>query len=338
MYRHLVLLAGLLLLLPLLSAHAVLRIGIWPEEKDRTRYLIYEPMPLIISIENVAPHNRLLANEKKAWLDFLVTDSKGRPVTIENVLQVDPLYMPSGDVKNIKVDMTPLFSMRDPGRYKIQAVVHIQGEQQMISKPIWVYLDRGRLMWQDKRRYGNEVLQYVLLSFNPEPAKSRLYLRVENPDANRVYSTQNLGYMTQVVSPKCFFDDEGVIHVMHTVGRGSYGYTRADPRGNLLTRKIYDSNPNDPPRLRQHPDGSVLVYGGMQRGKDNRPSLKEVQAMGADNKPEQNVSDLRSNRVGAEAATSMEESSTSSGPAASPAMPSPESQKANSNRHNSKTR
>lgn len=339
MYRRLVILAGSLLLLPLVSAHAVLKIGIWPEEKDRTRYLIYEPMPMIVSIENVAAHERTLARKGRSFLDFLVTDAKGRPVTIENVLTENELFMPPGDVKNVKVDMTPLFSMRDPGRYKIQAVVHIDGEPQMISQPIWVYLDRGRLMWQEKRRVGNEVLQYVLLSFNPEPSKSRLYLRVENPDANRVYSTQNLGYLTQVISPKCFFDDEGILHVMHTVGRGSYGYTRASPRGNLLTRKIYDSNPNDPPRLRQHPDGSVLVYGGLQRGKDNRPTLGEVQDMGAGNAPTRNVSDLRSNRAGPAAAESLQEGQDFGGLEADPSIPSSsDSRKSNASRHNSKGR
>lgn len=349
MFRRVTLLVGVLCL-SVVAAAASMRIGIWPQEKNRTRYLVYEPINLIISLENISPNGMELANGRKAWLDFLVSDQDGRPISAENVLVQDPLYMPSGDVKNISVNLTPLFTMRDPGRYRVRAVINVEGQPQMISKSIWLYLDRGRILWSDKRALNDDLLHYSLLAFSPTPSTSRLYLRVEDPASNLVHTTQSLGTFTQVVPSKQYFDDNGNLHIMHTIGQGTYGYSRTDARGNLRSRIIYDSNPDNPPRLRQQADGSVLVYGGMKRGKDNRPKLSESQQLADGDIPTDEISGLRPSRAQPHTGSSLynpeksDESEVVLDEEGSVIPPNSEEEaatrqrKANANRHNSKGR
>jgi len=290
----LLLLAGMVAI----PAQAQLRVGLRTKETNRSKFMMYEAAQVIVSIENVSAQDYVFrSTDQRSWLDFIITREDGRTAGREYVQLHDPVLLRPTEVRNYMVNLTPLFMMRQPGRYRVQAVLKPEGKPQVISKGLSIYLDHGRVIWQKQRPLGDQSLTYSLISFSPNPNRTRLYLRVENLKENRVLSTQNLGSYTKVVTPTVFFDDRDQVHILHTIGMGAYGYNRVTGTGKVMTREVFESDQENPPRLRKQADGSVLVHGGFREGRDDRPTLKESQGLSDDQIPEENITNLRSGRA-----------------------------------------
>ncbi|MEM1059568.1 MAG: hypothetical protein AAGK14_09995 [Verrucomicrobiota bacterium] len=284
--------------LMVLPALGKLHIGMWPLDKKRDRYMVFEPIDYVVSIENVSPNDFPLSNPEGVWLDFIVKRlDDGRTMNKEYTTRQQPVLLRPRQVYNLQVNLSTLFTMRDPGRYQVTAVIKAAGQPQLVSKPVYVYLDVGTNLWRDQRPVGESTLTYNLISFRHRQGGTRLYLQVEDIPNNLVLSTRSLGPYTKVINPKAFFDDGDNLHVLHTIGMGSYGYSRISARGDIQNQKIFESEPQNPPRLRKHPDGSVLVYGGFAKDKDlERPTLSENQQAGQDEAPDASITSLRLDR------------------------------------------
>jgi hypothetical protein len=105
---------------------------------------------------------------------------------------------------------------------------------------------------------------YSLIRFSPTPDTTNLYLRVEDPSENVVYTNLALGEVVAYIDPDVFFDPQGNIHVMQPIAMSTYLYTRADPSGKILHQGIFKTFQTIPPRLKKMEDGNVVVVGGLE--------------------------------------------------------------------------
>jgi hypothetical protein len=258
-------------------------------QMDRSQFLLYERVDLLVTITNTSETDLVLDNEEgHPWLSFMVCKHDLLPVRPERQALFKPLTLKQGKSQTLRINLTPLFSFREEGSYTAQAVVDLPGAGDLVSQEVPFNVLRGRAIWSVQRPVDGSDRIYSLLRFEPKPDTTELYLRVEDPSENVVYANIGLGPIEAFVDPQVFFDPQGNIHVLHLIAMSTYLYTRADPQGKVLHQGVFKTFQEIPPRLRQMDDGNVYVAGGLEETPETaRESLSTGQRSGhpMDNQP-----------------------------------------------------
>jgi hypothetical protein len=258
-------------------------------DHDRSSFLIYERVDLLVTITNSSESDVALDNEEgHPWLSFLIAKHDHLPVPPERQALFKPLTLKVGEAKTLRINLTPLFSFREEGNYMAQAVVNLPGAGDIVSEEVPFTVLHGREIWSEQRPVQGGERTYSLIRFSPKPNATELYLRVEEPTENVVYANIGLGEIEAFVDPQVFFDPQGNIHVLHLIAMSTYLYTRADPDGKILHQGVFKTFREIPPQLSKMDDGSIFVAGGMEETPENvRESLSTGQKNGhpADTQP-----------------------------------------------------
>ena len=240
-------------------------------QTERTNYLLYERVDLLVTIQNLNDTAIVLDNnEGHPWLSFLISKHNRLPVRQERNSNFAPVNLKVGETKTLRVNITPLFSFREEGEYTAEAVVDLPGAGQMISPPVPFVVMKGTTVWSQVRPVDSSERTYSLIRFSPDAQTTHLYLRVENPAENIVFANLALGDIASYRDPDVFFDPAGDLHVLQPIALSTYLYTRTDPDGKILDQRVFKSasvrdatgSVRIPPRLAKTDDGSVTVVGG----------------------------------------------------------------------------
>jgi hypothetical protein len=253
-------------------------------QTTRSDFLLYERVDLVVTVANTGESNLVLNNnEGHPWLSFVVSKHNRLPVRQERKGTFKPISLKVGESKTLRIDITPLFSFREEGEYKAAAVIDLPGEGQIMSDSVPFTVLRGRQVWSQTRPVEGTDRVYSLLRFSPQPDRTKLYLRVEDPSDNRVLTNLSLGDVVAYIDPEVFFDPQGNLHVMQPIAMGTYLYTRADAGGKILHQGIFKTFQTIPPRLTKMEDGNVIVVGGVEEDPNTpRETLSQGQKMAKD--------------------------------------------------------
>jgi hypothetical protein len=243
-------------------------------QTDRTDFLLYERVDLIVTIANIGNTDLVLNNDEgRPWLSFLVSKHNRLPVHQERDATFKPIALKVGQTKTLRINLTPLFSFREEGNYKAAAVIDLPGEGQIISDNVPFNVLKGRTVWSQSQPMDESQRVYSLIRFSPKPDRTNLYLRVEDPGQNIVYANLSLGEVVAYIDPEVFFDPQGNLHVLQPIAMGTYLYTRSDPNGKIVHQGIFKTFQAIPPRLAKMADGNVTVAGGLEED-PNMPRAK----------------------------------------------------------------
>jgi hypothetical protein len=256
----------------------------------RSTFLLYERVDLLVTIVNIGDTDLLLNNDADhPWLSFVVShhvQQNYMPVRQERAGTFASLTLKAGETKTLRVNVTPLFTFREEGDYRVSAVVDLPGQGQIESENVPFSVVKGQNIWSQVRPVDGSERTYTLLRFSPTIDTTELYLRVEDPDQNLVYANVGLGAMASSTDPEIFFDPQGNIHILHPTALGTYLYTRADPDGKIIHQGVFKTVTMQgpagvervPPRLGKMDDGNVTVLGGQEQDLNHqREKLSEGQ-------------------------------------------------------------
>ena len=267
--------AAVLFLAAAISAPAQIRVTLATE---RSTYLLYEPMVVTVEIANISNDSILLNSgpNDRPWLSFLVRSVDGRKVRTEQPLTLDPITLRPGQSRLLSVDLTPLYAVRETGQYTVQASVQPPGRQAYLTDALALNVGRGDTLWSQTYVDAGTKRIVSLIRFM-DRKDVYLYLRVEEPQENLVYTTTRLGKFIAYTSPQIQLDASRTIHVVHPVGARLYRYTRATPEGVILSQEDRESAGSQP-SLVSRPGGTVEFVGGIeQKQRTERPRLSEAQ-------------------------------------------------------------
>jgi hypothetical protein len=238
-------------------------------DHDRSSFLLYERLDLLVTVTNTSGSDLVLDNnEGHPWLSFLVSKHDRLPVRPERQAMFKPLNLKVGESKTLRINLTPLFSFREPGGYTAAAVIDLPGAGEMVSADVPFNVQNGREIWSAQRPVDGGERKYSLIRFSPKPDATELYLRVEEPAENIVYANVGVGEIEAFVDPQVAFDPLGNIHILHLLAMSTYLYTRADAEGKILHQGVFKTLQEIPPRLSKMEDGSVFVAGGIEETPD----------------------------------------------------------------------
>ncbi len=248
-------------------------------ESDRDTYLLYEPVIFNLRIQNIGSETMALQDHpvtKRPWLSFLIFKADGNKVGATGSFSVPPQVLKQGESSVMEIDITPLYQIRESGRFDVQAVVSIPGKSTYQTGRLRIYVGRGEEVWRREINRNGVIRVYSLIRFL-EKKNSSLYVRVEEPSQNLVYTTQRLGFMAGYTSPTVEFDAAGSMHVMHETAVRKYRYSIISLDGQMLDQQDRIAE-RDVPRLALSPEGNVVVAGGVNpSGKVKRRNLSEDQ-------------------------------------------------------------
>ena len=259
-------------------------------QTQRSNFLLYERVDLIVNISNIGENDLVLNNdENHPWLSFLLsrhTQQNYMPIRQERDSTFAPVTLKAGENKTLRVNLTPLFTFREEGDYRAAAVIDLPGQGQMVSDNVAFSVVKGQKLWSQVHPVEGSERIYTLLRFSPNSDTTNLYLRVEDPAENLVYANPSLGSMASSIDPEVFFDPQGNLHILHPAALGTYVYTRTDPDGKVVHQGIFKTEAvagptgveRIPPRLAKLDDGNVTVIGGVEQDPHNqREHLSEGQ-------------------------------------------------------------
>jgi hypothetical protein len=288
--RYLAVIGALWLLATAMPATAQIQVM---AQTQRTNFLLYERVDLLVTVTNIGDTDLVLNNDDKGhpWLSFLLSRHEQQnymPIRQERDSTFAPVTLKAGENKTFRVNLTPLFTFREEGDYRVSAVIDLPGAGQILSDNVPFTVLKGRDLWSKERPVDGSERIYSLVRFSPDADSTKLYLRVEDPAENVVYANVGIGEITSSVDPEVLFDPQGNVHVLHPSALGTYTYTRADPDGKIVHQGVFKTEAvrgptgvdRIPPRLVKLDDGNVTVIGGVEQDLNNpREKLSDGQAI-----------------------------------------------------------
>lgn len=256
-------------LLPLLSLFfaSALSAQVQVELKlSRRLYITYESIYATVTITNLAGRDlQLEAEGGKQWFGFEITSGDGNLLMpFDPDYKISPMRLGAGERVVRKLDITPLFPIRDFGQHRVRATIFVRELDKFFASNVQAFdLTDGRtIMRQTVGVPGTgEMRELQLLSFQL-PNRLNLYVRIRDRASGVIYGTQNIGrYLPVVAEPQTMLDGQNHLHILHQAAPRTFLYTTIGLDGERLGQEIYTAGAGSRPVL-SRAGAQVRVRGG----------------------------------------------------------------------------
>ena len=236
---------------------------------SRRTYMLYEPLVATVTLTNQAGRDVTFEDTPgKQWFNVEITTLDGQVIQpYDPNYKLHSLTIPAGQTLRRKIDLNPLFPIREQGTHRMRANVYLADADKFFASSYTTFdIAEGQLIWrQDVGVPGSTaaVRQVSLLTFQ-RPDRLMLYARVRDGEGGTtMYTTQALG---RVVSsgpqPQAVLDQQNTLHILHEAMPSAFLYTQISVDGERLTQKAYNKVGTNRPKLEKSPNGDVQVHGG----------------------------------------------------------------------------
>jgi hypothetical protein len=247
------------------AVHAQLQVSL---EFSRRLFVLHEPIEATVQIRNLTGREITLRDDgNKNWFAFDVTRPDGGFVEPTGSYQLGQLVIQSGDTVRRKINITPLYQIREFGIHRVRAQIYFADMDKLfVSQRKLIEITEGKTLWRqtvgvpEGMGAAGETRTYSLLSHSVGRGK-RLYVRVADPQSGITYGTYSIGRLLTFGDPFVEIDSQSRLHVLHLVAPKQYQYTVVDLDGRVAERSQYITTRTEP-RLRRRSSGSIAVAGG----------------------------------------------------------------------------
>lgn len=248
-----------------------------------SRILQGEPLYGFVKIVNNAGKNIKVGNFP-GWLDLDVEQKlDGVAVKIGSLAHNEGLMVAAGQTQTIPVQIGDLYDIKKVSRYSLTARLKVQGFEDIFeSKSLFFDVVSGTRIW--KKNYSAPtissidgspaVFSYNLMT-NTGTNGKKLLFQIKDTDPVRIIKTVPVCKMISFSKPEAKIDPASNLHILCQYGRSSFTYNIYTPKGALLLRTTYQSNPAKP-YLHKNPDGIIEVRGGKRIPMDTDFLPKEL--------------------------------------------------------------
>jgi hypothetical protein len=244
---------------------------------DQNQFLPAETLPVTVRVINNSGQTLHLGADNQ-WLTFNVQslNNNSGVAKLSDPPVVGTFELGSSEVAIKHVDIQPYFSLKDSGRYRVVANIHIpEWNMDITSDPKEFDIINGAEIWS--QAFGlpvpagvtnrlPEVRKYVLEEANYLQKQLRMYLLVTDDTGNQIFKVSAIGPMVSFSQPEAQLDDDSNLHVIYQSGGQSFLYSVISPDGNIILQDVYDYV-NTRPHLSLDTNGHIVVIGGVRREK-----------------------------------------------------------------------
>ncbi len=252
---------------------------------SRRLYITYEPIYATVIITNLAGRDlELEAEGGTQWFGFEVTQGDGNLlVPLEPDYKITALRLASGERVTRRLDLAPLFPIREFGQHRLRATIFVRELGRFFSSNVQAFdLTDGRtIMRQTVGVPGTGEMRDVQLMSFQLPNRLSLYVRIRDRASGIVYGTQNIGrYLAVVSEPQTMLDAQNRLHILHQAAPRAFLYTQIGLDGQRITQEVFTvGNSGGRPTLART-GAKVQVKGGKlappeSEAIDGAPSIGE---------------------------------------------------------------
>lgn len=239
---------------------------------DRSSYLAHEPIAGDLTIVNRAGRDLIFGNNSgQNWLDFSITDSRGRLVSPSQAARgARPVVIASGQAHKMRVIVNDSYPMGQTGSYRVKATVSFpQINQVFNSRSFTIQVVDGKPFWsqivgvpQGQAGAGSYRV-FELLTYYHGARQKALYFRLKDNKTTRVLRTYSIGDYLGVRPPTQAIDRDNQLHVLHMIAPQQYVYTVINLEGDAVKREQYFEKKGDRPMIVTLTSGDVELRGGI---------------------------------------------------------------------------
>lgn len=241
---------------------------------EQELFLPNEDLKIAARIGNLSGQTLHLGKEND-WLIFNIEnlDRKGvgklGDVPVEGEFTLD-----SSQAGTKRVNLTPYFDFRRPGRYQVTASVRLpQWGKVVTSAPKRFDVINGTKLREVE--FGLPLPRNAAPGTQPEVRKYilqqatylkdlKLYFRLTDQSGARTIRVFPIGSMTSFGQPEMQIDKQSNLHVLHQTGARAFNYCVINPDGDLVVRQTHDATESRP-KLHAEESGRISVAGGTRR-------------------------------------------------------------------------
>ncbi|MBC7981175.1 MAG: hypothetical protein H7Y36_11485 [Armatimonadetes bacterium] len=254
---------------------------------NKNQYVAGESVIAEIIVTNHSGRDLTLASTRQLpWLSFVVTNSRGNPVTTRRLNTFGAMKIKAGESLARQVDLTEHFLLSDQGNFAVSAVIRSpDGEAQGASTNRMLFnLNPGRAYWTQKigvsNDKGSHTREFKLLTFSGGQ-KSQLFAQVIDGKTGVPIRTFLLGDSLMLRKPMVTLDKSQRMHVMFLATPTMWVHCQVSADGKLVSRDIHQRAAQGDPLLMSYGDGSVKVMNSIpydpraaevERSKDKKAS------------------------------------------------------------------
>lgn len=243
------------------AAHAQLATSL---RLSKRNYLTGERVVAAVSITNHAGRElTFYGNGRMPWLQFIMKDRKGDPVSPRGVANFGKMKIPAGATMTREVDLAEQFILSEQGNYSVTGVVRMPGSDSAVSSTNRELFTQsaGILYWKQKvglpGRAG-QTREFRLLNFSGDK-KEQIYAQIVDGSTGRNVRTFLLGDVLMMRKPVVTVDKNQKMHVMFLATPTMWVHCQIDTDGRLVDRKIHQRGDSGDPQLLTYGDGTVRV-------------------------------------------------------------------------------
>lgn len=238
---------------------------------DQDQFLLQEDLPVAVRVKNRSGQT-LTFGKDNDWLTFSVEARDHYVVSqLGDVPVAGEFSLDSSETGTKRVNVTPYFDFRHPGRYQITATLKIpQWNKEIVSRPVAFDIVNGT-----KLKEFDFGVPTISTNTEPEMRKyilqqaiylkqMRLYLRLTDATGATVFRVSPIAPMLSISKPEAQVDKLSNLHVLHQIYSRTFNYSVINPNGDVIEQKFYDYS-NTRPVLKIGDDGKVFISGGVVR-------------------------------------------------------------------------
>jgi hypothetical protein len=236
---------------------------------DQTEFLPSEAVAVSVRVVNHS--GQTLHFDTNDWLSFTVEAQDGLIVVKNGDPPTDHNFsVESSSVATQHADIAPYFTITRTGHYTVIATVKLKDwDREVASAPKGFDVIQGVEMWHQQfgvpeaSATNNEVpeVRKYILQKATYLRHLRLYLRVTDPDEERVFRVLPVGPMTSFSQPETQLDQQNNLHLLYEKSARTFLYVVVNPDGEITMRQVYYYT-DSAPRLKTDDAGVIYVGGG----------------------------------------------------------------------------
>jgi hypothetical protein len=245
----------------------------------RKQFVAGEAVTAEVSITNHAGRDLVFQGDGRvSWLDFVVKDEGGEPVTLSARNQFGAVRIPAGQTMSRRVDLSRSFRVRTMGNYSVYAVVRLPGQRSdgFLSNRVLFTVTKARPYWSQKvglKSRPGQTREFRLLTYSG-PRKTSIYAEVLDDRTGQSLATYSLGEALLFRKPQATVDGNQVMHVLFLSTPSLWCHVRVDVEGRLLGRQLHQRGVSSEPRLVTFGTGEVRVAGSVPYDPELERQLK----------------------------------------------------------------
>lgn len=234
----------------------------------KRNFLAGEPVPVTVEMTNMAGRELIFqGTPNEPWIDFMVTSSRGVPMTPTGRATLGAVKIPSGQSAVRTIDISRMYAFSELGNYSVYAIVRLPRQERggFQSNRHLFTVSSARPYWSQAVGVPGKAGQnheFRLIQFSAE-RKTQLYAQVAELNSGRPLRTHHLGEVLMFRKPSVVVDGALNMHVLYLITPAIWGHARIGPDGSFIGRDLYKSSDFGDPGLVKLPDGSVRADGGI---------------------------------------------------------------------------